>query len=150
MYWLLLDDSWEGSPILSVIGRDCYRQGHPDPYGTFVQIRKRASFLEQPQPWARAASGLGSSITHFHSQTYICKAPPTNGSFIGQLETQASVHSRRPWNCCPGSGSTLRTGVQRGHDASSPSASLQAREVGGGASTWSEGRYRSAVLATKA
>lgn len=149
LYWLLPDDSWEGSPIPSVIWRDCYRQGHPDPYGTFVQIRKRASFLEQPQPWAKAASSLGSSIAHFLSWTYICKAPPTNGSSIGQLETQASVRSRHAWSSCPGSGSTLRTGAQRGHDASSPSASLQAREVGG-ASTRSEGRYRSAMLATKA
>lgn len=149
MYWLLPDDSLEGSPIPSVIWRDCRRQSHPDPYGTFVQIRKRASFLEQPQPWAKAASGLGSSVTHFHSRTYFCKAPLTNGASIEQLETQASVPSRRAWSSCSGSGSTLGAGAQRGHDASSPSAGLQAREVGG-ASTRTEGRYRSAMLVAKA
>jgi len=60
-----------------------------------VQIRKRASFLEQPQPWAKAASALGSSVTHFHSWTYFCKAPLTNGASVEQLETQASMPSRR-------------------------------------------------------
>ena len=63
----------------------------------------------------------------------------THGASIGQLETNASIPSRLAWSSCSGLGSRLGTGAQRGRDAGSASANLQARGVGG-ANPWDGGQ----------
>lgn len=150
LYWLLPDDSLEGSPIPSVIWRDCRRQSHPDPYGTFVQIRKRPHSWSSHSPGAKAASEPGfqrtiSTAGHTSARHHWPTGPPLNSLRLRQAcPADGGLEQLLLWV-----GQHARVLGHRGHDASSPSAGLQAREVGG-ASTRTEGRYRSAMLVAKA
>lgn len=94
----------------------------------------------QHPPWVPAS--LISTAGHTSARHHWPMGLPLNSLRLRQACPADVLRSS-----CSGSGSTA--GAQRGHDASSPSASLQAREVGG-ASTWTEDRYQSAVLVAKA
>lgn len=83
LFWMLPEDSWKGSLVTSVTCRNHCKQGYPDPYGTFVHNRKRASSLEWLQPQAKVESSLDFSLTHFLSQTCLYKVPPSTRASIG-------------------------------------------------------------------